>query len=194
MEKNGDNYSTKADITRVLVRVGMASEAGMTQAPRHFNVLFLCTGNSARSIMAEAILNHKGHGHFTAYSAGSDPTGHVHPEARRQLDQAHISTEGLRSKSWHELSRTEAPEIHFVFNLCDREANEVCPAWHGRPLTARWSLPDPVAVTGTQEEIQRAFSDVYHALDRRITLFLNLPLESHQKDFIQSEIDRIGRQ
>jgi len=176
------------------VHTGGTWEDGMTQTPRHFNVLFLCTGNSARSIMAEAILNHKGHGHFAAYSAGSDPAGHVHPEAIRQLEQAHISTEGLRSKSWHEFSKPGAPQIHFVFNLCDRSADEVCPAWHGRPLTARWSLPDPVAVTGTQEKIQRAFSDVYHALDRRIMLFLNLPLESHRRDFIQTEIDRIGRQ
>ena len=166
----------------------------MTPVPQHFNVLFLCTGNSARSIMAEAILNHKGHGHFTAYSAGSYPTGRVHPEAIRQLEQAHISTEGLRSKSWHEFSKPDAPQIHFVFNLCDATANEGCPAWHGRPLTARWSLPDPVAVTGTQEQIQRAFSDIFASLNRRIMLFLNLPLESHQRDFIQTEIDRIGRQ
>ena len=166
----------------------------MKPIPQHFNVLFLCTGNSARSIMAEAILNHKGHGHFTAYSSGSHPTGLVHPAALRQLQQAHISTEGLRSKSWHELSKPDAPEIHFVFNLCDRTANEMCPAWHGRPLTAQWSLPDPVAVTGTPEQIERAFLDTFTALNRRIMLLLNLPLETHQRDFIQSEIDRIGRQ
>lgn len=161
--------------------------------PRHFNVLFLCTGNSARSIMAEAILNQKGHPNFTAYSAGSHPAGSVHPEALRQVQGAGMPTHGLRSKSWSEFSKPDAPKMHFVFTVCDRAATEVCPVWPGHPLTARWGIPDPAAVEGTRQQVERAFFDAFTMLDRRITLFLCLPLATLEQEVIQSEIDRIGR-
>jgi arsenate reductase len=161
---------------------------------QHFNVLFLCTGNSARSIMAEAILKQKGRPHFTAYSAGSHPSGRVHPEALRQIERSHISTEGLRSKSWDEFSKFDSPEMHFIFTVCDRAAEEVCPVWPGHPITARWGVPDPAAVDGTQEQVERAFRDAFATLDRRITLFLCLPLASLERDVVQREIDRIGRE
>lgn len=166
----------------------------MTAGPRHFNVLFLCTGNSARSIMAEAILNRKGFPNFTGYSAGSHPTGRVHPEALNQIASADMPTEGLRSKSWDEFAKPDSPPIHFVFTVCDRAAAEVCPIWPGHPLTARWGVPDPAAAQGTPEEIERAFLDAFTILDRRITLFLSLPLDTLEQEVIQSEIDRIGRQ
>jgi arsenate reductase len=162
-------------------------------SPRHFNVLFLCTGNSARSIMAEAIMNRKGFPHFTAYSAGSHPTGRVNPEALRQIDGAGMPTEALHSKSWDEFGAPDAPEMHFVFTVCDAAAAEVCPVWPGRPLTARWTVPDPAAVPGTPEQIRRAFFEAFTILDRRITLFLSLPLATLERDVVQREIDRIGR-
>ncbi len=165
----------------------------MTATPRHFNVLFLCTGNSARSIMAEAILNRKGFPNFTAYSAGSHPTGHVHPEALRQIAGAGLPTDGLRSKIWDEFAKPGAPKIHYVFTVCDKTANEECPIWPGHPLVARWGVPDPAAVKGTAEEVERAFSEAFTILDRRITLFLCLPLANLERQVIQSEIDRIGR-
>jgi arsenate reductase (thioredoxin) len=161
---------------------------------RHFNVLFLCTGNSARSIMAEVILNRKGFPTFTAYSAGSHPAGHVHLEAMRQLASADLPTEGLRSKSWDEFAKPDAPRIHYVFTVCDRAANEVCPIWPGHPLVANWSVPDPAAVHGSPQQIERAFFEAFSILNRRISLFLCLPLESLEREVIQSEIDRIGRQ
>jgi len=160
---------------------------------RHFNVLFLCTGNSARSIMAEAIMNRKGFPNFTAFSAGSHPTGRVHPEALRQVERAGISTEDLRSKSWDEFARPDAPQMHFVFTVCDRAAAEVCPVWPGHPLSAKWSVPDPAAVQGTEEQIRRAFFEAFTILDRRITLFLCLPLAALERDVVQREIDAIGR-
>src|SRR5580692_2714622 len=144
--------------------------------PPHYNVLFLCTGNSARSILAEAILNHKGAPTFTAYSAGSHPTGNPRPEALHQLEAAGISTAGLRSKSWDEFSRPGAPELHFVFTVCDNAAKETCPLWPGQPMTAHWGVPDPAAVEGTQEDVERAFHHAFVMLDRRISLFLSLPL------------------
>jgi len=162
--------------------------------PRHFNALFLCTGNSARSIMAEAILNEKGRPNFTGYSAGSHPTGHVHPEALRQIASTDMPTDGLRSKSWDEFSKPDAPKMHFVFTVCDRAASEVCPVWPGHPLTARWGIPDPAAVVGTREQVERAFFEAFTVLDRRIGLFLPLPLTTLEQEVIQSEIDRIGRQ
>jgi len=165
----------------------------MTSKSQHFNVLFLCTGNSARSIMAEAILNRKGFPNFTAYSAGSHPTGHVHPEALRQLAAIGMPTEGLRSKSWDEFTQPGAPTIHYVFTVCDRAANEVCPVWPGHPLIARWSVPDPAAVKGTPQQVERAFFEAFSILDRRISLFISLPLETLEREVIQSEIDRIGR-
>src|SRR5580698_4119404 len=141
-----------------------------------YNVLFLCTGNSARSIMAEAILNRKGKGKFTAYSAGSHPTGQPRPEALRQIESAGLSTAGLRSKSWGEFSGREAPKLNFVFTVCDNAAREQCPYWPGQPMTAYWGVPDPAAVKGTPQEIEHAFRDAFATLDRRIGLFLSLPL------------------
>jgi len=132
----------------------------------HYNVLFLCTGNSARSILAEGILSKKGKGVFTAYSAGSHPSGVVRPEALKQLELAHIPTDGLRSKSWDEFSGPDAPPMSFVFTVCDNAANEVCPYWPGQPMTAHWGIPDPAAVKGTPEEIERAFRDAFSILDQ----------------------------
>ncbi len=162
--------------------------------PTHYNVLFLCTGNSARSIMAEAILNRKGRPTFTAYSAGSHPSGTVRPEALRQLESAHLSTAGLRSKDWDEFAQPGAPQMNFVFTVCDNAANEVCPVWPGQPMTAHWGIPDPAAVTGTQDEIDRAYREAFFMLDRRIGLFVSLPLASLGALAIQKEIDQIGRQ
>lgn len=159
-----------------------------------YNVLFLCTGNSARSIMAEAIMNRKGKPNFVAYSAGSHPKGAVHPFALRQLEKAHLSTQDYRSKSWSEFSQPGAPRLDFVFTVCDSAAAEVCPVWPGQPMTAHWGVPDPAAVTGTDEQIERAFHDVFFMLDRRISLFICLPLDSIDKLAIKREIDRIGRE
>jgi arsenate reductase len=161
--------------------------------PPHFNVLFLCTGNSARSIFGEAILNSKGHANFTAYSAGSYPKGAVHPAALKQLELSHLPTAGLRSKSWDEFAKPGAPKLDFVFTVCDNAAREACPIWPGQPITAHWGVPDPAAVTGTPEEIERAFRDAFMTLDRRISLFLSLPFASLEKLAIKKEIDRIGR-
>jgi arsenate reductase (thioredoxin) len=160
---------------------------------QHYNVLFLCTGNSARSIMAEAIMNHKGRAHFTAYSAGSHPSGAVRPEAISQLENAHLATQGLRSKSWDEFAKPDAPTLDFVFTVCDNAANEVCPFWPGQPMTAHWGVPDPAAVRGTEKEIDRAFRDAFVTLERRISLFLCLPLASIDKMTIKKEIDNIGQ-
>ncbi|MGB8770490.1 MAG: arsenate reductase ArsC [Candidatus Korobacteraceae bacterium] len=159
-----------------------------------YNVLFLCTGNSARSIMAEAILNFKGRPTFTAYSAGSHPSGHVRPEALRQIESAHLPTSGLRSKSWDEFAQPGAPEMNFVFTVCDNAAKEVCPVWPGQPMTAHWGIPDPAAVEGTPDEIERAYRDAFMALDRRIGLFLCLPLASLDGLAIKKAIDKIGQQ
>ena len=161
---------------------------------QHYNVLFLCTGNSARSIMAEAILNGKRDPHFTAYSAGSMPSGSVRPDALKQLHAANLPTENARSKSWEEFSKPGAPEMNFVFTVCDNAAKEVCPVWPGQPITAHWGIPDPAAVTGTPEEIDRAFKDAFLTLGRRIDLFLNLPLASLDSLAVKKEIDRIGQQ
>src|ERR1700733_1001359 len=141
-----------------------------------YNVLFLCMGNSARSIMAEAILNWKGHPFFRAYSAGSHPSGRVRPEALAQIEFAHMPLENFRSKSWDEFAKPGAPQMDFVFTVCDNAAGEVCPIWSGQPMTAHWGVADPAAVQGTPEEIERAFRDAYGVLDRRIGLFVALPL------------------
>jgi arsenate reductase len=158
-----------------------------------YNVLFLCTGNSARSIMAEAIMNHKGKGVFTAYSAGSHPSGGPRPEALRQIESAGIPVAGLRSKSWDEFAAPGAPHLDFVFTVCDNAAAETCPYWPGQPMTAHWGVPDPAAVQGTPEEIERAFRDAFLVLERRIGLFLSLPLATLQQLAIQKEIETIGR-
>ena len=159
-----------------------------------YNVLFLCTGNSARSIMAEAIMNKKGWPNFTAYSAGSHPTGRVNPHALKMLETARLPTEGLRSKPWDEFAKPGAPELHFVFTVCDNAAKEVCPVWPGQPMTAHWAVPDPASVAGSEEQIERAFRDAFTVLERRISLLLCLPLESLDKLAIQKEIDRIGKE
>jgi arsenate reductase len=158
-----------------------------------YNVLFLCTGNSARSIMAEAILNFKGRPNFTAYSAGSHPSGLVRPEALRQLESAHVPTNGAGSKSWEEFSRPDAPKLDFVITVCDNAANEVCPVWPGQPISAHWGVPDPAAVQGSDEEIARAYRDAFFMLDRRISLFLCLPLASLDGLALKRELDDIGR-
>src|SRR5579859_4726808 len=159
---------------------------------KRYNVLFLCTGNSARSIMAEAILRHKGSANFAAYSAGSHPAGKVRPEALRQIESARLPADGLRSKSWEEFSRPDAPQLDFVITVCDNAAHEVCPVWPGQPLTAHWGVPDPAAVQGTPEQIARAFRDAWIMLDRRISLFVSLPLSTLGSLAIQKKIDRIG--
>ena len=157
-----------------------------------YNVLFLCTGNSARSIMAEAIMNRKGSPAFTAYSAGSHPAGFVRPEAIRQLQSASLPVEGLRSKSWDEFSGPGAPFLDFVFTVCDNAANEICPVWTGQPVTAHWGVPDPASVTGTREEIDRAFREAFSILERRISLFLSLPISTLDKIALQRNVDEIG--
>ena len=143
--------------------------------------------------MAEAILNHKGRPNFTAYSAGSHPTKTVRPEALRQLETAQLSTAGLRSKSWSEFAEPNAPRLDFVFTVCDNAANEVCPVWPGQPMTAHWGIPDPAAVQGTGEEVERAFREAFFLLDRRIGLFLSLPLSTLDRFSLKREIDRIGQ-
>src|SRR5579863_4588357 len=159
-----------------------------------YNVLFLCTGNSARSIMAEAILNWKGHPFFRAYSAGSHPSGRVRPEAIAQIELAHIPVENFRSKNWDEFAKPGAPHMDFVITVCDNAAGEVCPVWPGQPMTAHWGVADPAAVSGTPDQIEHAFRDAFRILDRRISLFLSLPLSTLDKLAIKNEIDRIGLQ
>jgi arsenate reductase len=158
------------------------------------NVLFLCTGNSARSILAEAILNEKGRPNFKAYSAGSHPNGRVNPGAIKQLEVAKLPVANLRSKSWDEFANPGAPKMDFVFTVCDNAANEICPIWPGQPVTAHWGIPDPAVVTGPPAEVARAFRDAYVTLDRRISLFLSLPLASLDSLAIKKEVDRIGKQ
>lgn len=158
-----------------------------------YNVLFLCTGNSARSIMAEAILRQKGRGKFHAYSAGSHPSGSVRPEALKQIELAGLSTEGFRSKSWDEFTGADAPHLDFVFTVCDNAAQEVCPHWPGQPMTAHWGIPDPAAAQGSAEDIGRAYKEAFIHLDRRIGLFLCLPLASLDSLALKKELDNIGQ-
>ena len=172
----------------------LQSPANNSATMPHYNVLFLCTGNSARSIMAEAILNFKGKPRFTAYSAGSHAAGRVRPEALRQLEAAHIPTAGLQSKNWDEFSKPDSSKLDFVFTVCDNAAKEVCPVWPGQPITAHWGVADPAATLGTAEEIQRAFRDAFFLLDRRISLFLSLPLASIDRLALKNELDNIGYQ
>ena len=163
----------------------------MTGMQAHYNVLFLCTGNSARSILAEAILNGKGKPRVTAYSAGSHPSGVVRSEALKLIEMAHWPTDGLCSKSWEEFARPGAPKMDFVFTVCDNAAQEMCPIWPGQPMTAHWGVADPAVVKGTPEQVERAFRDAYLLLERRISLFLSLPFSSLDKLAIQTEINRI---
>jgi arsenate reductase len=160
---------------------------------KSYNVLFLCTGNSARSIMAEAMLNHKGQPSFVAYSAGSQPSGSVRREALRQLEAALLPTAGLRSKSWDEFAKPGAPKLDFVFTVCDNAAKEVCPVWPGQPMTAHWGVADPATVRGTNEQVARAYREAFFLLDRRISLFLSLPLSTLDGRSLKKEIDQIGQ-
>jgi arsenate reductase len=159
---------------------------------RLFNVLFLCTGNSARSILAEALLNHLGKGRFRAFSAGSMPRGAVHPLTLDTLRRSHLPTDGLRSKSWDEFARPGAPPLDFVFTVCDRAAQEICPVWPGQPMTAHWGIEDPAAVQGSVDAQQRAFLTTFRALDARLRLFTSLPIESLDALALQRQIDSIG--
>jgi len=158
-----------------------------------FNVLFLCTGNSARSILGEALLNHWGKGRFRAYSAGSFPKGTVHPLALELLQSMKLPVEGLRSKSWNELAGRDAPVMDFVITVCDNAANEVCPIWPGHPLTAHWGVPDPAAVEGSEAERRTAFRDAYNRLDARIKLLVALPIDKLDRLMLKREAERIGR-
>jgi protein-tyrosine-phosphatase len=158
-----------------------------------FNVLFLCTGNSARSIMAEAILNRLGAGKFRAYSAGSQPKGQPHPEAIRLLQSLDYDTSGFRSKSWSEFARPGAPALDFVFTVCDNAAGEACPFWPGQPMTAHWGIPDPAEATGTPAEIALAFKDAYRMLRQRIEIFAALPIRSLDELTLQRRLQDIGR-
>jgi protein-tyrosine-phosphatase len=160
---------------------------------RPYNVLFLCTGNSARSILAEAILNRIGKGKFVAYSAGSDPKGKVNPHAIALLKRLDFPTGDLRSKSWNEFSATSAPQLDFVFTVCDNAANELCPVWPGQPMTAHWGIPDPAAVEGDDSSVDFAFRDAYAVLQRRIELFANLPVQSLDRMSLKKRLDDIGR-
>jgi arsenate reductase len=159
----------------------------------HYNVLFLCTGNSARSILAEALLSHKGKGRFTAYSAGSHSSGAPRPEALKKLEEAGIPSAGLRSKSWDEFAQPGAPQIDFIFTVCDNAANEVCPVWPGHPITAHWGIPDPAAVKGSPEEIARAYKEAFTILDRRINLLLALPISELDRMATEQQLKQIGR-
>jgi arsenate reductase len=158
-----------------------------------FNVLFLCTGNSARSIMAEAILNREGRGHFRAFSAGSHPKGRIHPYALDLLRKLNFDVSSLRSKDWTEFARPDAPQLDFAFTLCDDAAAEACPVWPGQPMTAHWGLPDPAAVTGNEAETHLAFADTFRMLNNRISIFVNLPIPSLDKLTLQAHLDSIGK-
>jgi arsenate reductase (thioredoxin) len=158
-----------------------------------FNVLFLCTGNSARSILSEVLLNERAQGQFHAFSAGSHPAGRVNPYALELLQKMGWSTDGLRSKSWDEFAAAGAPRLDFVFTVCDNAAGEVCPIWPGQPITAHWGIPDPAAVDGTHEHKLRAFEDAFRILDRRISLFLSLPIRSLGQLALQQRLSEIGR-
>jgi protein-tyrosine-phosphatase len=158
-----------------------------------FNVLFLCTGNSARSILAEAILNREGKGKFAGYSAGSQPKGEVHPFAIDLLKKLNHPTDQLRSKSWEEFAAAGAPEMDFVFTVCDNAASEVCPVWPGQPMTAHWGLPDPAAAEGSEAERRLAFADAYRQLSNRISIFTSLPIAALDRLSLQKRLEDIGR-
>lgn len=157
-----------------------------------YNVLFLCTGNSARSILGEAILNRVGGGKFRAFSAGSDPKGQVNPHALALLQRLGYPIDDLRSKSWAEFATDGAPELDFIFTVCDNAANEVCPVWPGQPITAHWGVPDPAAAEGDQKHIDAAFKDAYQTLHRRIELFAALPVKSLDRMSLKQHLDKIG--
>lgn len=160
---------------------------------RSYNVLLLCTGNSARSILAESIMNRHGKGQFRAFSAGSHPTGRVNPVALTLLKQLNFPTEGLHSKSWDEFAAPNGPHLDFVFTVCDKAAGEVCPYWPGQPMTAHWGIPDPAAVEGTDVEKSLAFRDAFRSMETRIRLFLSLPIASIDRMRLQERLDAIGK-
>ena len=165
----------------------------MSDETKPLNVLFLCTGNSARSIIAEAIMNRDGRGRFRAFSAGSHPKGEVNPNTIRLLEGLHYKIDRLRSKSWDEFEGPGAPKLDFVFTVCDDAAAEVCPAWPGQPMTAHWGMPDPAAATGSPSEIALAFADTYRMMSNRIAIFMNLPLAALEKISLQRRLDEIGQ-
>lgn len=158
-----------------------------------YNVLFLCTGNSARSILAESLMNQWGRGRFRAYSAGSHPAGQVNPLAIELLEKNHLPTGGLRSKSWDEFAQPGAPELDFVFTVCDNAAGEVCPVWPGQPMTAHWGVPDPAAVTGDEDTRRKAFFLAFHQLQNRISMFVSLPMDKLDRLSLQHSLEAIGR-
>jgi arsenate reductase len=158
-----------------------------------YNVLFLCTGNSARSVMAEVLLNRAGQGHFRAFSAGSQPKGKVHPYTLDLLRKLHFDVSGLRSKSWLEFAQADSPKLDFVFTVCDNAAGETCPVWPGQPMTAHWGVPDPAAATGTEAEIRFAFADTLRMLTNRINIFVSLPLSKLDRLSLQKKIEEIGK-
>ncbi len=162
-------------------------------APKVYNVLFLCTGNSARSIMAEAILNAQSAGRFHAFSAGSHAVGQVHPRAIELLARNHYKTDSLRSKSWNEFAAPGAPVMDFVFTVCDQAAAEVCPVWPGQPISAHWGVADPAAATGDEEKVHRAFNDAFSVLSRRISLFMCLPIDKLSRLALTQEVQKIGQ-
>jgi len=168
----------------------MSTDAATVQP---LNVLFLCTGNSARSVMAECILNREGRGKFHAFSAGSQPTGNVNPMALNVLRELNYDVSGLRSKSWDEFAVPDAPKLDFVFTVCDDAANEVCPIWPGQPMTAHWGLPDPAKATGNDAERSLAFDECFRMLNQRISILVNLPIESLSKLSLQEHLHDIGR-
>jgi protein-tyrosine-phosphatase len=157
-----------------------------------YNVLFLCTGNSARSILAEVLIEHWGKGRFRGFSAGSFPRGSVHPLAIQLLDRLHLRTDGLRSKSWNEFARPDAPVMDFVFTVCDQAAGEICPVWPGNPITAHWGVPDPAAIDGTDDQQRQAFRDAYRQLETRIKLFIALPIDKLDRMALKRRADEIG--
>jgi len=163
------------------------------QPEKPYNVLFLCTGNSARSIFGEVILNKIGAGKFVAYSAGSHPKGQVNPHTIALLERLRFPTDGLRSKSWDEFAKPDAPVLDFIFTVCDDAANEICPVWPGQPMTAHWGVPDPAAVTGDEKAVEFAFRQAFTIMQRRIELFANLPIKALDRMVLKKRLDEIGR-
>lgn len=164
----------------------------MRMGDRIYNVLFICTGNSARSIIAEAVLNHLGAGRFRAYSAGSQPLGRVNPLTLETLQGRNFDTAALRSKSWDEFAEADAPQMDFIFTVCDKAGGESCPLWPGHPVTAHWGFPDPAAVQGSWEDKRRAFATTFREISQRLRLFLNLPLDRLDRMSLQNEVRKLG--
>jgi arsenate reductase len=165
----------------------------MSDKDRVLNVLFLCTGNSARSIMSECAINREGKGRFKGYSAGSHPTGSVNPYALELMKRQNFPVEGLRSKNWEEFAQPDSPPLDFIFTVCDNAAGEVCPVWPGQPITAHWGVPDPAAVTGSDDDIKAAFFDAFRQLNNRISIFVNLPLDRLDRLALQRRVNEIGQ-